>query len=113
VTAGLIPADEGSDRLTVDRLALIERWAENFGLDLDYPIEAALAQQEAEHVAQLVDAALDEQRGRHKTDLAVLAAVGRVYLDALDDDPSNEYLTLTEALRVTEVREAVERWGRQ
>ena len=44
-------------------------------------------------------------------DLRVLAAVGRMYLDALDDDPENEYLTLTEAFLVTEVREAVERWG--
>jgi hypothetical protein len=43
-------------------------------------------------------------------DLAVLAAVGRMYLDALDADPEHESLSLTEALRVTEVREAVERW---
>jgi hypothetical protein len=43
-------------------------------------------------------------------DLFVLAQVGRMYLDALDDDPENEHLTLPEAMLVTEVREAVERW---
>lgn len=32
-----------------------------------------------------------------------------MYLDALDSDPENEYLTLPEAILVTEVREAVER----
>lgn len=42
-------------------------------------------------------------------DLATLAAVGRLYLDALDADPEHELLTLTEAYRVTAVREAVER----
>lgn len=40
---------------------------------------------------------------------ATLAAVGRLYLDALDDDPEHELLTLVEAYRVTQVREAVER----
>lgn len=49
----------------------------------------------------------DEQTAR---DLFVLAQVGRMYLDALDTDPDNEYLTLPEAMLVTEVREAVERW---
>lgn len=44
-----------------------------------------------------------------KRDVEVLAAVGRLYLDALDNDPDNEALTLVEALRVTEVREAVDR----
>lgn len=43
-------------------------------------------------------------------DLFVLAQVGRMYLDALDDDPDNEYLTLPEAILVTEVRGAVDRW---
>jgi hypothetical protein len=42
-------------------------------------------------------------------DLAVLARVGRMYLDALDDDPANEMLTLPEAVAVTDVRDAVER----
>ena len=42
-------------------------------------------------------------------DLATLAQVGRLYLDALDADPDHELLTLTEAYRVTQVREAVER----
>lgn len=46
----------------------------------------------------------------YRTDMAALASVGRLYLDALDDDPENEALTLVEALRVTEVREAVERF---
>lgn len=45
-------------------------------------------------------------------DLRVLAAVGRMYLDALDTDPENEMLTLPEAFRVTQVREAVERQER-
>jgi hypothetical protein len=44
-----------------------------------------------------------------REDVAVLAQVGRMYLDALDADPANEYLTLPEALMVTAVREAVER----
>jgi hypothetical protein len=56
--AGLVQAEEGSDRLTVDRLALIQRWAEVFGLDLESGIEAAMATQEADHVAELVDAAV-------------------------------------------------------
>jgi hypothetical protein len=42
-------------------------------------------------------------------DLAVLAEVGRMYLTALDADPENEMLTLTEALKVTMVRDAVAR----
>jgi hypothetical protein len=48
----------------------------------------------------------DEQ---DKDDLRVLAAVGRMYLDALDADPEHEMLTLPEAFMVTQVREAVER----
>lgn len=71
MSAGLIPADDSSGRLTVDRLALIERWAENFGLDLASPIEAALAQQEAEHVAQLVDVAV--RAGRREAADAIVA----------------------------------------
>jgi hypothetical protein len=47
-----------------------------------------------------------------KDDLAVLAVVGRMYLDALDDDPENEMLTLPEAIGVTAVRDAVERHER-
>ena len=43
------------------------------------------------------------------SDLATLVPIGRMYLDALDDDPANEMLTLPEAIAVTEVREAVER----
>lgn len=46
----------------------------------------------------------------YRTDMAALARVGRMYLDALDDDPENEALTLVEAFSVTEVREAVERF---
>lgn len=42
-------------------------------------------------------------------DLDVLAVVGRMYLDAVDADPDLETLTLPQALRITEVREAVER----
>lgn len=49
---------------------------------------------------------MSEQKDK---DLAVLAQVGRMYLDALDADPENEMLTLPEAYRVTEVREAVDR----
>lgn len=44
-----------------------------------------------------------------REDNQVLTAVGRMYLDALDSDPENEYRTLPEALRVTEVRDAVAR----
>lgn len=40
----------------------------------------------------------------------VLIAVGRLYLDCLDEDPENEALTLLEAMWVTELREVVERW---
>lgn len=51
---------------------------------------------------------------RHKPamrdDLHTLARVGRMYLDALDADPEHELLTGVEALMVTEVRGAVERW---
>jgi hypothetical protein len=50
---------------------------------------------------------MNEQQLRQ--DLAVLARIGRMYLDALDSDPENEYLTLPEALGVTDVRDAVER----
>jgi len=42
-------------------------------------------------------------------DIAILARVGRLYLDALDGDPENEYLTLGAAMLVTQAREAVER----
>jgi hypothetical protein len=44
-----------------------------------------------------------------REDLVILAVIGRMYLNALDQDPSNEHLSLSSALRVTEVREAVER----
>jgi hypothetical protein len=54
-----------------DRLALIERWAENFGLDLRSPVEAALVQQEVEHVAQLVEAA--HEAGRQGSSDAIVA----------------------------------------
>lgn len=42
------------DAEPLDRNALIDRWAENFGLNLASPVEAALAAQEADHVAELV-----------------------------------------------------------
>ncbi len=42
-------------------------------------------------------------------DRAAFVHVGRLYLDALDDDPENEHLTLPAAIAVTAVREAVER----
>jgi len=44
-----------------------------------------------------------------REDIAILARTGRLYLDALDQDPQNEYLTLGAAMLVTQVREAVER----
>lgn len=40
--------------------------------------------------------------------LMVLARIGRMYLDALDEDPENKMLTLPEAMAVTDVRDAVE-----
>lgn len=43
-------------------------------------------------------------------DLLVLTTVGQMYLTALELDSENEMLTLPEGIRVTEVREAVERW---
>jgi len=46
-------------------------------------------------------------------DLAVLARVGRLYLDALDNDPEHEQLSAAEAMLVTEVRDAVERQERR
>jgi hypothetical protein len=46
-----------------------------------------------------------------RRDIDVLVAVGQMYLQALDDDPENEYLILPEAMLVTEVCEAVERLG--
>ena len=52
---------------------------------------------------------LAEAYEKASADGRVLAAVGRMYLDALDADPENEILTLVEALRVTDVRDAVER----
>ncbi len=55
-----MPAEEGSDRPTLNRLALIERWTETFGLDLSSGVEAALAQQEANHVAHLCAVARHE-----------------------------------------------------
>lgn len=48
--------------------------------------------------------------GQADRDLDALAAVGRMYLDALDADPDYEMLTLPQAMRVTEVREAVQRY---
>jgi hypothetical protein len=46
-------------------------------------------------------------------DLDTLSVIGRMYLDALDEDPENEYLTLPAALMVQDVREAVERQERR
>lgn len=46
-------------------------------------------------------------------DLDALAAVGRLYIDCLDADPENEMLTLGGALRLTEVRNAVDRCERR
>lgn len=40
----------------LDRLAIIDRFAENFGLDLNSQIEAALASQEADYVIDLATA---------------------------------------------------------
>jgi sugar diacid utilization regulator len=54
-----------------EMMALIERWAENFGLDLRSPVEAALVQQEVEHVAQLVEAA--HEAGRQGSSDAIVA----------------------------------------
>ena len=45
-----------------------------------------------------------------RNDLAALIPVAQMYLAALDADPENEMLTLPQALGVTWVREAVERW---
>lgn len=50
---GFVPAGDGTDRIALDRLALIGRWSETFGLNLDSEVEAALATQEAAHVAHL------------------------------------------------------------
>jgi hypothetical protein len=78
MTAGLIPAEDGSDRLTVDREALIARWVEAFCLDVGNDAEVALARREADHVAQLVDAALAEQAHRYERKLRRALAGARL-----------------------------------
>jgi hypothetical protein len=68
----------------VDQLALIERWAENFGLDLAHPIEAALATQEAEHVAGLVAAAVSAYRASQEAALSDVVAYRVVGPDGVE-----------------------------
>jgi hypothetical protein len=46
-------------------------------------------------------------------DNTALVCAAQIYLDALDADPENEYVTFLEAFRLTMVREAVERWDRR
>lgn len=46
-------------------------------------------------------------------DLEVLAIVGRMYLDAIEADPELEFVSGTQALVLTEVREAVDRVERR
>lgn len=98
------------DRLRVREVALDAAvrstpWDED-GID----ITRALA------VAEQLEAWLTRPEAPHAScspaaerDLDALAAVGRMYLDALDADPANEALTLPEAILVTDVRVAVER----
>lgn len=64
---------------------------------------------EADILGRPDSATLLQRLARAREDVAILARVGRMYLDALDDDPENEYLTLGAAMLVTQVREAVER----
>lgn len=56
-----------------------------------------------------IQADILQRVGQALDDLATLLPIGRMYLDALDDDPANEMLTLPEAIGVTAVREAVAR----
>ncbi len=51
-----------------------------------------------------------EQSATLRHDLDALIPVAQMYLAALDADPGHEMLTLPQALGVTWVREAVERW---
>lgn len=61
---------------------------------------------EATEAHERLRGAMDQQTA---DDLATLAEVGRMYLDALDNDPRHIQLSLAEALRVTYIRQAVER----
>lgn len=68
------------------------RWCD--WCEMDWPCERVL-----------LIAALDAVRA----DRDVLAAVGQMYLAALDDDPESEHLSLPDVIAVTMVREAVDR----
>lgn len=63
----------------------------------------------ADMLGQPDPATLLKRLEQAREDVAILARVGRMYLDALDEDPENEFLTLGAAMLVTQVREAVER----
>jgi hypothetical protein len=45
-------------------------------------------------------------------DLKVLSVIGKMYLEALEADENNEYLTLPQSLGVQDVKNAVKRWYR-
>lgn len=51
------------------------------------------------------EAEVDRLRG----DVTSLWPAAKIYLDAIDNDPEHEYLTLPEAFLLTKVREAIER----
>jgi hypothetical protein len=48
-----------------------------------------------------------------RNDNAALVSAAQIYLDSLDADPENEFVSLVEAPQLTFVREAVERWDRR
>lgn len=61
--------------------------------------------------AEIIDAVETlKAQARH---LDRLAAVGQLYLKAIDEDPDNEMLTLPDAMWVTDIRDAVEFVGRR
>lgn len=77
------------------------------GTGHNYDATCALCRGEADTLTDAVMAVI----GQLEADVTTLAAVGDLYLRCLDDDPANEYLTLGAAIRVTDIREAVQRQG--
>jgi hypothetical protein len=82
-------------RVLRERDSLARRCAVRFEETEKLRTRAEAAEAERDRALAVVEAA------------RVLAAVGEMYLAALDDDPANEALTLPEAMRVTMARDAL------
>jgi hypothetical protein len=91
-----------AERLAYDIAADLRRQTELSDATLDLLCEAA------GKLEGLVDLLAKAENARDE--LGVLLPVGRMYLDAIDNDPEHELLTLPQAIGITYVRNVVEAW---